>query len=194
MFLPFMEAGADVYRRPTVIRKASRRARDAGAGFAIVVLVLVCVGPHVHAQERPAPAVDLTAAWIGFADDGVVSEPGFGGALRWYVSPRIAIGPELLYIRGDSHSHLALTGNLTWDVLPQATHPKATPFLVAGAGMFQTHEEFFDDAVTSTEGAFTAGGGIRSRVANRISVGVDARIGWELHLRIGGFAAIRIGR
>jgi hypothetical protein len=60
--------------------------------------------------------------------------------------------------------------------------------------MFQTHEEFFDDAVTSSEGAFTAGGGIRSRVADRVSVGVDARVGWELHLRIGGFAAIRLGR
>lgn len=160
----------------------------------LAVLGLLCVVAHAHAQQRPAPAVDLTAAWIGFADDGVVSEPAFGGALRWYLSPRIAIGPELIYISGDSHSHLALTGNLTWDVLPQATYPKATPFLVAGAGMFQTHEEFFDDAVTSKEGAFTAGGGIRSRIADRISVGVDARIGWELHLRIGGFAAIQIGR
>ena len=177
-------------------RKASGRARagNAGACFAIVVLLLVCVMPHGYAQERPGPAVDLTAAWIGFADDGVVSEPGFGGALRWYVSPRIAIGPELIYIRGDSHSHLALTGNLTWDVLPQATHPKATPFLIAGAGMFQTHEEFFDDAFTSKEGAFTAGGGIRSQVTDRVGVGVDARVGWELHVRIGGFVAIGLGR
>ena len=160
----------------------------------LLLAVLLCAVPGASAQERPAPAVDLTAAWIGFADDGIAGEPGLGGAFRWYVSPRIAIGPELLYIRGDSHSHLVLTGNLTWDVLPQATHPKATPFLVAGAGMFQTHEEFFDDAVTSSEGAFTAGGGIRSRVADRVSVGVDARIGWELHLRIGGFASIRLGR
>ncbi|MGH9238878.1 MAG: outer membrane beta-barrel protein [Vicinamibacterales bacterium] len=160
----------------------------------MTVLLLLFVVPRANAQERPAPAVDLTAAWIGFADDGIAGEPGFGGAFRWYMSPRIAIGPELLYIRGDSHSHLVLTGNLTWDVLPQATHPKATPFLVAGAGMFQTHEEFFDDAVTSKEGAFTAGGGIRSRVADRISVGVDARVGWELHIRIGGFVAISVGR
>ena len=157
----------------------------------VAVLAILCVVPTAYAQERPAPAVDLTAAWIGFTD---YSDPGFGGALRWYVSPRIAIGPELIYIPGDFHRHLVLTGNLTWDLLPQASHPRATPFLVAGAGMFQTHEEFFDDVVTSSEGAFTAGGGIRSRVADRVSVGVDARVGWELHLRIGGFAAIRLGR
>lgn len=159
----------------------------------VTVFLLLCVVPHANAQQRPAPAVDLTAAWIGFVDDAVVSEPGFGGAFRWYVSPRIALGPELLYVRGDSHSHLTLTGNLTWDVLPQASNPIATPFLVVGAGMFQTHETFFDDAVTSKEGAFTAGGGIRSRLADRVSVGVDARVGWELHLRIGGFVTVGFG-
>ena len=158
------------------------------------LLAILFVVPAANAQQRPAPAADLTAAWIGFVDDAIANEPGFGGAFRWYISPRIAIGPELIYIPADSHSHFVLTGNLTWDVLSQASHPQATPFLVAGAGMFRTHEEFFDDAVTASEGAFTAGGGIRSRVADRVSVGVDARVGWELHLRIGAFAAIRLGR
>ena len=147
-----------------------------------------------NAQERRAPAVDVGAAWIGFADDGVVSESAIAGAARFYVSPRIALGPELLYIRGDNHSHLALTGNLTWDLLPDAGRPAATPFLVVGAGMFQTRETFFNGTFTSTEGAFTAGGGVRARVSDRVSAGVDARVGWELHVRIGGFVAIRPGR
>ena len=158
------------------------------------LLLVLSIVPSAHAQDRPAPAVDLSAAWVGFADDGIVSEPAFGGALRWYLSPRLAIGPELLFFRGENHSHMALTGNLTWDVLPEASRPIATPFLVVGAGMFQTHEEFFDDAFTSKEGGFTAGGGVRSRVGDRVSVGVDARFGWELHVRVGGFVAIRLGR
>ena len=160
----------------------------------VTMALLLCAVPQAYAQERPRPVVDLTAAWVGFADDGVVSEPALGGALRWYLSPRIALGPELLYLRGNSHSHLVLTGNLTWDVLSEASRPTATPFLVVGGGMFQTRETFFDDAFTSSEGAFTAGGGIRSRIGDRVSVGVDARIGWELHLRIGGFVALRLGR
>ena len=147
-----------------------------------------------NAQERPGPTVDVGAAWIGFTDDGVVSEGAFAGAARWYVSPRIALGPELLYIRGDNHTHLAFTGNLTWDLLSAATGPKTTPFLVVGAGMFQTRETFFNGNFTSTEGAFTAGGGVRSRVTDRVSAGVDARVGWELHVRVGGFVAIRFGR
>lgn len=68
------------------------------------------------------------------------------------------------------------------------------PFIVAGGGMFQTHEEFFDDAFTSREGAFTAGGGVRGRVSERISLGVDARVGWESYFRLGGFVSVRLGR
>ena len=161
--------------------------------FLVISLLLGGVSV-VNAQERPAPAVDLGVAWVGFVDDDIVSESAFAAALRWYVSPRIAVGPEMLYIRGDNHSHVALTGNLTWDVLPQANRRLATPFLVVGAGMFRTREIFFDDAVTSAEGAFTAGGGVRSRFGDRVAVGVDARVGWELHVRIGGFVAIRVGR
>ena len=161
--------------------------------FLVIALLLGDVSVTV-AQERPAPAVDLGVGWVGFVDDDIVSEAAFGAALRWYVSPRIALGPELLYIRGDNHSHVTLTGNLTWDVLPPTNRPRATPFLVVGAGMFRTRETFFDDAVTSAEGAFTAGGGVRSRLGDRVAVGVDARVGWELHLRIGGFVAIGVGR
>ena len=60
--------------------------------------------------------------------------------------------------------------------------------------MFQTRETFFGDTFTSTEGAFTAGGGLRTRVGDRVSIGVDARVGWELHLRVGGFVGIALGR
>lgn len=155
---------------------------------------LVCLlagASPAAAQDRPDPAIDVHAAWFGFADDGVVSEAGFGGALRWYLHRRIAIGPEALYIQGDNHHHFVLTGNLTVDLLPGRV---IEPFIVVGGGMFQTHESFFDAAVTSSEGAFTAGGGVRARVNDRIRVGIDARVGWETHIRVGGVVAIRLGR
>ena len=157
--------------------------------FLAVACLLVTTS--AAAQDRPAPSLDVHTAWFGFADDGVVSEAGFGGAFRWYLHPRIAVGPEAIYIQGDSHHHFVLTGNLTVELLPGRA---IEPFVIVGGGMFQTHETFFDDAVTSSEGAFTAGGGVRARVSDRISVGVDARVGWETHLRVGGIVAIRLGR
>jgi hypothetical protein len=52
----------------------------------------------------------------------------------------------------------------------------------------------FAGTFTSTEGSFTAGGGVRGLVADRVIVGVDARVGWELHLRIAGVIGWRFGR
>jgi hypothetical protein len=44
------------------------------------------------------------------------------------------------------------------------------------------------------EGAFTAGGGVRALVGPRVFVGAEARVGWELHLRLNGIIGVRLGR
>ncbi len=171
-----------------------------GATRTFVLAALMVLAPLLtsgaSAQDRPASALDLSAGWVGFADDGIVSEGMVGTAGRFYLSPRIAVGPELLFISGENHSHLVLTGNLTFDfIAPKAGRaPVATPFLVVGGGMFQTRESFFDQDYTHTEGAFTVGGGVRAAVGDRVTVGVDARIGWEAHFRINGVVGVRLGR
>jgi len=173
----------------------SRRSTCHAVLAAFLVLVPL-LARTASAQDRPSPALDLSAGWVGFGDDGVVSEGMIGGAGRFYLSPRIAIGPEVLYISGEDHSHTVLTGNLTFDfIAPTAGRPaRVTPFLVVGGGMFQTRESFFGEDSTHTEGAFTAGGGVRAAVGDRVTLGVDARIGWEAHLRIAGVVGVRLGR
>jgi len=148
------------------------------------------------AQDRPGPAAELAAGWVGFADDGIVSEGLAGGAARWYLLPRVSVGPELVYIHGAHHSHLVVTGNVTWDALaPTNRRPhRVTPFLVAGGGVFQTREQFFNGSYTSSEGAFTAGGGLRAFVGDRITVGLEMRLGWEPHIRINGLVGLQLGR
>ena len=148
------------------------------------------------AQDRPGPSFDVTAGWVGFADDGIVSETLAGGAARWHVLPRISIGPEVIYMDGDNHSHLVVTGNVTFDRFApvDGRSRQVTPFLIVGGGLFQTRESFFTGTFTSSEGGFTAGGGVRAPVGNRVTVGVDARIGWELHLRVGGFIGLQLGQ
>ncbi len=130
---------------------------------ALAVLVSPMVDP-VEAQNRPGPAAEFAAGWVGFADDGVADESLVGGAARWYVLPRISVGPEVVYISGDNHSHLVVTGNVTFDILgPVDRRPRpVTPFLVAGGGVFQTRELFPTGTYTSGDPAFTAGGGIRA--------------------------------
>ena len=82
--------------------------------------------------------------------------------------------------------------------VPHAPEPGgrvvASELVVAGGGLFQTRETFSTSDFTSSEGAFTAGGGVRAFAGQRVMVGVDARVGWELHLRINGFVGVRFGR
>jgi Outer membrane protein beta-barrel domain len=162
----------------------------------VVSLIAVPLAGSAAAEERPDPVIELAAGWVGFADDGVVNEGLVGGSARFYLSPRISVGLEVAYISGQDHSHLMLTGNLTWDVLPPAGRRlrRVNPFVVVGGGLFQTREEFFNGPFTSYDGAFTAGGGVRALVGDRVTVGVDARIGWELHLRVSGLLGVQLGR
>ena len=166
------------------------------AVFAAILLLVAPMADLATAQNRPSPAADFAAGWVGFADDGVVSEKLVGGAVRLYLRPRLSVGPEIVYIHGDNHSHLVITGNVTWDLLAPTNGrpPSMTPFIVLGGGVFQTRETFSSGTFTSSEGAFTAGGGVRAVVGDRVTIGVDARIGWELHLRVSGLVGLRLGQ
>ena len=162
-------------------------------GFALLAVPMADLAP---AQDQPGLAVELAAGSVGFADDGIVYETLIGGAARFYLLPRISVGPEVASIHGPNHSHLMVTGNVTCDLLsPMNGRPRqVTPFVVTGGGLFQTREHFFNGTFTSREGAFTAGGGVRAHVGDRVTIGVEARLGWELHFRINGLVALALGR
>ena len=161
-----------------------------------IALLASPIAHTANAQNRPAPVVELAAGWVGFADDGIVSETLIGGAARVYVLSRVGVGPEVLYLRGHRHSHLVATGNVTWDVFAPVNGRQrpVAPFFVVGGGLFQTRETFPSGNFTSSEGAFTAGGGVRALAGDRITIGIDARVGWELHVRVNGTVGVRLGR
>lgn len=165
--------------------------------FAVMAIAWVSIlAPPAFAQERPGPVVELAAGALAFPDEKTVTEGFVGGAGRFYVSPRVSVGPEIAYIRGDRHSHLTLTGNLTFDFNGPVNgqSPSFTPFVVVGGGLFRTHEKFPGRGdFTSSEGAFTAGGGVRANVGKRVTGGVEARIGWELHIRVNATVGVRLG-
>ena len=174
--------------------------RKVGAFIRFTIGAFALLAPPITdlaaAQERPGPAAEFAAGWVGFADDGIVSESLVGATTRWYLLPRISLGPAVVYIHGNNHSHLMVTGNVTWDLLAPANGRPAsiTPFFVVGGGVFQTRETFFSETFTSNEGAFTAGGGVRALVGDRVTVGIDACVGWELHLRLNGSIGLQMGR
>ena len=166
------------------------------AAFPVVFLLAAPMVLPAAGQERPVPVAELAAGALMFPDDSLVTEGFFGGAVRFHVLPRISIGPEIAYVRGTNHSHLVLTGNVTFDFLaPVNGRPRpVTPFAVVGGGVFRTRESFpNDETFASGEGAFTAGGGGRVRIGDHVLAGVEARIGWELHLRLNALVGVRLG-
>ena len=89
------------------------------------------------------------------------------------------------------HSDLMLTGNVTVDLLERRSGPQAIPYLLAGGGLFQTRDTFGSETFASSEGAFTAGGGVRVFLTDSFYVAPEFRGDWEPHFRLSITVGIR---
>lgn len=151
--------------------------------------------PSSSASRRPAPVAEVSAGWGGFADEGIVHHTLGGLSARYYLTPRFSIGPELQYMVGPGDDRdLIGTANLVVDFLaPTLDRPRrTTPYLLVGGGFFRHTDRFFTGTYTTTEGAFTAGLGVRTWVNERVFVGADARLGWEPHIRVAATVGIAL--
>ncbi|HEV8393323.1 MAG TPA: hypothetical protein VGQ37_03570 [Vicinamibacterales bacterium] len=165
-----------------------------------VVLGLFVAGCLVFANgafaQPAAPALEVTAGYAGFVDDATVSHALVGGLARWPVTPRVSIGPEVTYMRGPgSDRDLFVTGNVAWDLVSRSAQRPGlvVPYVLGGAGFFRHSDRFGPLTFASNEGTFTAGGGARVWVTQRVYIGGEARFGWELHTRVAGTVGVQLG-
>jgi len=167
-----------------------------GALLAVALLAAAPASAQSTGHTRPPWAIEGFVGHAGFADDATIEHSVFGASARVYATPRVAFGPELVYMRGPrSDRDLFLTANLTFDLLsPRQGQPsRVSPFLVAGGGLFRHTDRFGAASFSSVEGAFTGGGGARIWITDRAYAVADFRIGWELHYRITGGVGISLG-
>jgi hypothetical protein len=164
-----------------------RYSRIVVAAFAGIVYT---TSGSAFAQTAPASAEGFLGH-AGFLDDATINHSVWGAAARWYVLPRVAVGPELVYFKGPRDDRdLVLTGNLTFDFVAGR---RITPFLVAGGGLFRHTDKFSGQTFTSTEGTFTAGGGVRVPVGQHLYIAPELRVGWEPHYRVNVALGWRFG-
>ena len=153
-----------------------------------LAIALISAAPAA-AQTKPPGAIEFLAGHAGFADNATIEHSVFGGAGRFYVTPRLSVGPEITYMRGpgDDRDWFVL-GNLTFDILhPRGGRPRrVSPFLIGGAGFFTNSNRVGTGLYRYYEGAFAAGGGTRVHITDRFYAMGDFRIGWELHYRVTG--------
>lgn len=143
--------------------------------------------------DRPRVVAEGSLGWAGFGDEGIVHHALVGAGVRVPLTPRLSLAPELQYMSGPgSDRDLVLTGNLVVDLLAATPDRprRTTPYLVLGGGLFRHANDFGGRTFSSTEGAFTAGVGVRSWIDERFYVAADARLGWEPHFRLAAILGV----
>ena len=167
--------------------------------LSIAALSCGAPGPLV-AQDNPAPIVEAVIGRSGFIDEAWDHFTTIGGGARIFVTPRLAIGPEVSFLRGDfdarDASNLTVTGNVTFDFVRDDRRARFVPYFAAGGGYLRQKtvvgsgaESTTLRAFTSSEGTVSAGAGVRIRVNPRVFIAPEFRLGWEPETRI----AVMIG-
>ena len=158
------------------------------AALAIVCLILPV---HVRAQTSAAiPAVTGTAGHADFLDEGRLGHSTFGGGLEWVLTRHIAVGPEILYMRGPGDDRdMFLVGVARFGILPLRS--RVAPFVTAGGGWMIHSDDYAGMSYSSTEGAFILGGGVRINATSHVFIAPEFTIGWEPHMRYSVTVGIR---
>jgi hypothetical protein len=156
----------------------------------VVALVVTAPLPAAAQQTIPSRRVtsDIVAGYAGFLDESLIDHGVVAATIRYQVTRRLSIGPEVVYMNGPGRDRdLFVTGNAMFDFLQRragSRSPSVNPYLVAGGGLMHHQSQFGD--FSSAEGAWTAGAGVRVWVTERAYALGEYRIGWEPHVRITG--------
>jgi hypothetical protein len=165
-------------------------------GSSVAALPAQAQGPgQGQMQMRDARPIvaEATVGWAGFVDDATIDHTVIGGGLRVPLFERVSVGPEVFYAIGPGHDRdWFVLGSIWFDLVRERRGTPVVPYLVAGAGLMHNTNRYGPRTFTYLEGAFSAGGGARARVTDRVFVGGDVRLGWELHLRAAAHVGIAL--
>ena len=150
----------------------------------VIAALLLSSATVCHAQtEPPRTSIEGTLGYAAFLDEDAIEHFVGGGAIRYRVSPRLSVGPEVIYMRGPARDRdLFVTGNLWFHFVEPRLDRRVTPYLVVGGGLMRHRSEFID--FVAYEGAVTGGIGARIAVTDRWYIAPEARLGWEPHARL----------
>jgi len=168
--------------------------------LAVGVFLAACVTPLYaqQTQQLTRPKVEGKVIFGSAVFDEDLEHTLVGGAVRAYVTKRLSIEPEYLYLRRskDDQDHLVQM-NVAFDF----TDPRKrlVPYVIGGAGVLHNRGRVFgSDFVTGApfvrEISFTtwtasAGGGVKIFLTNRLFVSPELRLGREPTFR----ATINVG-
>jgi hypothetical protein len=157
-----------------------------------VLVILGAFTGTAEAQSRlPAASGHFTGGYAGFLDESLIEHGVVGAGMEWVLTPRIAVGPEVLYMIGPgSDRDLFVLGVVRFGILPFTR--RVVPIAIAGGGFMVHADRFNGETFRSSEGSFVLGGGVRVDVSPRVYVAPEVSIGWEPHVRASVNVGIRL--
>jgi len=153
------------------------------------VLVLCCFFPaRAQQDDLTPPKVEVKATFgaAGFGDELDTTHVVAGGAVRFYLTRRFSVEPELLYMRhsADDQDYL-FTPGVAYDLSDPTK--RVVPYVAGGVGVFHHRGRFFGNDfntgqprvfdTSSTTWAATGGGGVKIFLSDRLFIAPDARLG-----------------
>ncbi|HEU4835812.1 MAG TPA: outer membrane beta-barrel protein [Pyrinomonadaceae bacterium] len=167
--------------------------------LAVSVCLVACVTPlYAQDQQLTSPKVEAKVIFGSALFGETLKHTLVGGAVRAYVTKRISIEPEYLYLRRskDDQDHLGQI-SVAYDVTDPTK--RAVAYVIGGAGVlhnrgrvfgadFVTREPFVRE-IEFTTWTLSAGGGVKIFVTDRLFVSPELRVGREPTVR----ATINVG-
>jgi hypothetical protein len=158
--------------------------------LAVGVLLVACTTPLFAQQGRQltSPKVEGKVIFgsVVFGED--IDHKTVGAALRVYVTKRLSIEPEYLYLRnGENDQDHLVQPNVAWDFTDPAS--RLVPYAIAGVGVLHHEGRFFGSNNSFTTWTASAGVGAKIFVTEKLFVSPELRLGREPTLR----ATINVG-
>jgi len=149
-----------------------------------VIFLILLLAASAEAQQKPGPEVKATAGWVGFIDEDWINHKIVGAAARFYLTTRIGLEPEVLYMIGPgSDRDVTLIPNLSFDFM---TREKVRPYIIGGVGLMHHSEKIGPIRFSDNEWVGNGGVGVKFFLTPRLFVAPEFRLGFETILRAAG--------
>lgn len=138
-----------------------------------ITLFVLAAGALLLGQEaQPRGAVRVTVGYaMQYLDEPW--RPAVGGSVRLTAGRRWSVEPEVVFSPGPRFRQWTLIPNLVYDLRNPGA--KTTPYIIGGAGYFSEVDKSID--YRRSEPAWSAGFGVRLRLAGGLIISPEFRLG-----------------
>ena len=140
------------------------------------LVIFMALSGIAYAQEPK-----LTLGWTTFLDEDPIDHLVAGGSMRFYVTPRMGIEPEFLYMRGPRQDRdITFIPHFTYDF---GNSLRRVPYVTGGMGVMRHTDMVGTGKYTNTEWTVSGGVGMKFFLTEKVFIAPEFRMGFEPILR-----------